>query len=212
MCVISADTCPNLAATPDGNWCGGGHGGLHDCCGGGPCGICTEALTNPSYYSPGCLQACPAVDAIDALCAQHDFCVFRTQNALGYRPMCNYLPPVISTIASWFTSSGVHGNPCGCDQALYNGVYIQSGGNTAGFAGNLLAWLSFSWVKCYTAQGSSAFGQNVPGRVDNPPQCVIGVSAGVTNVPVPPPPPPPKNCCCYGWCWKFWCCSRTCSC
>jgi len=56
-----------------GNWCGPGHGGYDDCCGGRPCMAC-PVYKGCAVPPPDCLANCPPVDAIDAACALHDGC------------------------------------------------------------------------------------------------------------------------------------------
>lgn len=43
-----------------GNWCGGGHGGLQDCCNGGKCPSCNQG----SGPTSACLNECPPVVCI----------------------------------------------------------------------------------------------------------------------------------------------------
>lgn len=40
-----------------GNWCGGGHGGLQDCCNGGKCPSCNQG----SGPTAACLNECPPI-------------------------------------------------------------------------------------------------------------------------------------------------------
>ncbi len=79
-----------------GNWCGSGHGGYQDCCGGKPCDSCRLPAPRGNATSGGdrhcasgygedwsecrpsreCLQQCPPVDSMDLACAYHDECCF----------------------------------------------------------------------------------------------------------------------------------------
>lgn len=79
-----------------GNWCGGGHGGLQDCCDGKRCSECNENTTDLTL---GCFKQCPPVDELDKYCAYHDLCTFK-----------NVLPPSISCFPQ--------GNFCYCDCEL----------------------------------------------------------------------------------------------
>jgi len=71
-----------------GNWCGGGHGGFQDCCGGGPCSACQVS----SGLTPQCLQQCPPIDEVDAACSKHDLCCFQYEKTINCFPQGNYCP------------------------------------------------------------------------------------------------------------------------
>ena len=127
----------SAGATTYGNWCGGPHGGLNDCCGGRPCSACQSALQATGQPSAACMQQCPTKDNVDNLCMIHDFCCVRLSS--GNIGSCSYSPLGVG--------SSVGANNCACDQALYNGV-VGIGG-TDGFKANLKTWLTSSWAKCF---------------------------------------------------------------
>lgn len=85
-----------------GNWCGKGHGGFQNCCNGTVCPACniTAPGTNITLgiLTPGCIEQCPPVDAIDASCMNHDACTFQY-------PETNLTPPC----------GGIAQNYCPCD-------------------------------------------------------------------------------------------------
>ena len=81
-----------------GNWCGGPHGGFYDCCDGKPCSDCIKGQSSPSA---ACLAQCPPKDAMDAACANHDFCCANSQLDLDSPEEC-----------------AIQGNPCQCDCGL----------------------------------------------------------------------------------------------
>jgi hypothetical protein len=52
------DEAKNVTGIDDyGKWCGGGHGGLQDCCNGGKCPSCNQG----SGPTSACLTECPPV-------------------------------------------------------------------------------------------------------------------------------------------------------
>lgn len=181
-----------------GKWCGARNSGLSNCCNGGACSACTAAADQWQYPDSYCKAQCPPVDAVDALCMNHDFCITQQQYRTGSITSCTYNP-------TWFTT--IPANYCACDKALYDGV-VALGGND-GFKANLKAWLSSSWGKCFklgsTGWTCVPFLGNVAPAPAPPPR---------SPPPRYPPPPPPRasNCCCIGWCWTPWCCSKTCRC
>eukprot|EP01134_Creolimax_fragrantissima_P002487 CFRG2487T1 len=89
-----------------GTWCGGGHGGFQDCCGGQRCPNCVvkRGVVPASLLTPECLAECPPTDILDRACAWHDACTFsheRPQN---------------------FTCSP-QGNECFCDCTIVKTAY-----------------------------------------------------------------------------------------
>jgi hypothetical protein len=92
--------------TEFGNWCGSGHGGTRDCCGGNKCSQCNynQGLTT------ACLRQCPARDQLDAACAVHDFCT------------TNYDYETVLPAGSDFSCSSLLGSQqaeyCACDCQL----------------------------------------------------------------------------------------------
>jgi hypothetical protein len=84
-----------------GNWCGGGHGGLQDCCDGGQCPSC-DLNSGPT---DACLQECPPVDGMDRACVDHDFCCSLHVKEIDCSP---------------------EGNFCACDCALVAASYGEN--------------------------------------------------------------------------------------
>jgi hypothetical protein len=94
----------------------------------------------PGAPGAACLAACPPADAVDALCAAHDFCVYAQLQRLRGWGNCSYAPPGGGKLAR------VPANQCTCDAALYRGITALGGSD--GFKGNLLLWLRASWGRC----------------------------------------------------------------
>lgn len=92
-----------------GKWCGGGHGGFQDCCNGGPCPACDP---NSGSLTAECLQQCPPIDDMDALCSRHDSCCFT-----------NTKPDSLSC--------SPQGNACKCDCEIVSGAAVSGICNNA---------------------------------------------------------------------------------
>ena len=178
---------PSEAVQSYGRWCGGPECGMLNCCDGKPCAACqADAEALASEGGAACLAACPPVDAVDALCMRHDFCVSAQLARMGGWSICSY------TLAGEFE---IPANECRCDAALYRAV-SELGGRD-GFKGNLLTWLGSSWGKCLdvdaagNAAGCLPFRGTVapqlhrPGDAGDPETRLVAVLGAVTGVALP---------------------------
>lgn len=134
-----------------GNWCGGGHGGLDDCCDGEQCRACARDRNAargacvdmdkcwPARASAACLSECPPVDDLDVLCLAHDLCVsLQPTDTIG----CTYRPLGFAPAAS--------ANACACDKALYEQFVQRFGNSSEGYLRNQRSWLTSTWGRCFT--------------------------------------------------------------
>lgn len=96
-----------------GNWCGGGHGGLQDCCEGGKCPSCNA----DKGVTDACLKECPPKDGMDRACVDHDFCCFNNEKHIDCSPEGNYCACDCALIAA-SKEDGI------CDGA-YCHAYVQ---------------------------------------------------------------------------------------
>jgi len=72
-----------------GNWCGPGHGGFEDCCGGRPCPACKIPALGEWNYTMNvgaCLSECPPRDPLDfaSVCGMMYARSYTGSNAIGF--------------------------------------------------------------------------------------------------------------------------------
>lgn len=91
-----------------GNWCGYGHGGFSDCCGGTSCPACDSIINDKlTTMTQECLDQCKPIDGIDHQCAFHDLC-------------CSYY--YLANPDQCENAVYINGNNCMCDVILVHGV------------------------------------------------------------------------------------------